>query len=153
MKSSRLIVLITSLTLAVTGLGALRAAEPASDIKSVAIQNLTSWNIAFNEGGLDDIAEVSELYTRDAVLTTPSGWAETDAEGIRDFWKTLYGIGFNTHTIDVREVTGDDELIIVTSRWEALRSPENDMLFEGRMISILEKQSDGRWRTAYQRWN
>lgn len=153
MKSSRLVVLITSLTLAVTGHGAVRATESASEIKNVAIQNLASWNIAFNEGGLDDIDEVSELYTDDAVLMTPSGWAEINNEGIRGFWKTLYDIGFNAHAIEVSEVLGDDKQIIVTSRWEALRSPENDMIFEGRMVSVLEKQSDGRWRTAYQRWN
>ncbi|MCS3903804.1 ketosteroid isomerase-like protein [Methylohalomonas lacus] len=152
MKSSRLILLVTSLMLAVTGHGA-RAAETASDIEYIAVQNLASWNIAFNEGGLDQFDEVSTLYTEDAVLMTPSGQAETTTAGIRNFWKTLYDIGFNAHTLDISEVQGDDNSIIVTSRWEALRSPENDMIFEGRMISVLERQSDGRWRTTYQRWN
>ncbi len=152
MKSSRLILLVTSLMLAVTGHGA-RAAETTSDIEYVAVQNLASWNIAFNEGGLDQFDEVSALYAEDAVLMTPSGQAETTTAGIRNFWKTLYDIGFNAHTLDVSEVQGDDNSIIVTSRWQALRSPEDDTIFEGRMISVLERQSDGRWRTTYQRWN
>ncbi len=152
MKSSRLIILVTTLVLAVAGHGA-RAVETTSDIEHVAVQNLASWNIAFNEGGLDQFDEVSALYTEDAVLMTPSGQAETTTAGIRKFWKTLYDIGFNAHTLDVSEVQGDDNSIIVTSRWEALRSPENDMIFEGNMISVLERQPDGRWRTTYQRWN
>lgn len=152
MKSSRLIILLTGLILAVTGHGA-RAVETSSDIEQVAVQNLASWNIAFNEGGLDQFDEVSALYTEDAVLMTPSGQAETTTAGILKFWKTLYDIGFNAHTIDISEVQGDDNSIIVTSRWEALRAPENDLIFEGSMISVLEKQSDGRWRTTYQRWN
>lgn len=153
MKSSRLIVLITSLALGMAGLGA-RAEPTASDIaaedmRHIGIQNLVSWNIAFNHGGLDDYAD---LYTEDAVLVTSAGEIARGQE-IQDFWKTVYGVGINTHALDVTAVEGRDDQIIVTSHWEALRSPENDVIFEGRMINVLEKQSDGRWRTAYQSWN
>ena len=153
MKSSRLIVLITSLAMGIVGLGA--RAEPtasdiaAADMQHVAVQNLASWNIAFNGGGLDDYAD---LYTEDAVLMTPYG-EMISGGAIQDFWKTVYGVGFNTHALDVTAVEGRDDQIVVTSRWEALRAPENDLMFEGRMISVLEKQSDGRWKTSYQRWN
>jgi len=153
MKSSRLIVLLTSLAVASVGMGA-RAEPTASDIadaetRNIAIQTLASWNIAFNGGGLDDYAD---LYTEDAVVMTPAGEIATGAE-IQDFWKMIYGVGINTHALDVTTIDGNDGQIVVTSRWEALRSPENDVIFEGRMISVLEQQSDGRWRTAYQRWN
>jgi len=148
MKSSRLIVLIIGLALVATGLGA-RAEQDSSEIRHIAIQNLMSWNIAFNGGGLDDYAD---LYTEDAVLMTPSGEIATGAE-IQDFWRTIYEIGIHSQALDVTAVEGDTGQIIVTSRWEALRAPEDDVVFEGRLVSVLEKQSDGRWRTAYQRWN
>ncbi len=153
MKSSRLTIAITCLAVALAGLGA--RAETTSteigdqeDIRNVAIQNLASWNIAFNAGGLD---KVNDLYTEDAIVMTPYGEA-VSGEGIRDFWHTVYGVGINTHALDVTAIEGSGDQLVVTSHWEAIRSPENDVVFEGRMTSVLEKQSDGRWRTTYQRW-
>lgn len=153
MKSTRTIVLLTSLAVATIGIGA-RAEPTATDIRQdeirhVAVQNLASWNIAFNAGGLD---KYGDLYTEDAVLMTPAGVMETGS-GIQNFWKTVYGVGINTHALDVTAVEGDAGQIVVTSRWEALRAPENDVIFEGRMTNVLEKQSDGSWKTSYQRWN
>lgn len=153
MKTIRTIVLLTGLAVATAGVGA-RAESTADDIRQdevrhVAVQNLASWNIAFNEGGLDDYAD---LYTEDAVLMTPYGEIES-GQGIQDFWKTVYGVGMNTHALEVQAVDGADDQIVVTSRWEALRAPENNVIFEGRMLNVLEKQSDGSWKTVYQRWN
>ncbi len=153
MKSSRLFITVISLAVVLAGAGA--RAETTSrdigdrDVQHVAIQNLTSWNIAFNAGGLDDY---NELYAEDAVVMTPYGEA-VSGEGIRDFWRTVYGVGINTHALDVTAVDGSGDQIIITSHWEALRSPENDVIFEGRMTNVLEKQSDGRWKTTYQSWN
>lgn len=152
MKSSRLTITITSLAVVLAGLGA-RAETTSREIaeqaaKEVAIQNLASWNIAFNAGGLD---QINDLYAEDAIVVTPYG-EPVSREGIRDFWHTVYGVGINTHALDVTAVEGSDDQVVVTSQWEALRSPENNVVFEGRMTSVLEKQSDGRWRTTYQRW-
>lgn len=152
MKSSRLTITITCLTVVLAGLGA-RAETTSREIaeqaaKEVAIQNLASWNIAFNAGGLD---QINDLYAEDAIVVTPYG-EPVSREGIRDFWHTVYGVGINTHALDVTAVEGSDDQVVVTSQWEALRSPENNVVFEGRMTSVLEKQSDGRWRTTYQRW-
>lgn len=148
MKSTRMIVLLTGLFVAIGGQGA-RAAESAEEIKHIAIQTLASWNIAFNHGGLDDYGD---LYAEDAVLLTPAGEFKSD-KGIQEFWKTVYQVGINSQALDVTAVQGDGDQIVVTSRWEALRSPENDVVFEGRMVNVLEKQSDGQWKTIYQRWN
>lgn len=152
MKTSRLIVLTGSLLVATAGHGA-RADQSPGAVQNTAVQNLASWNIAFNEGGLDLIDEITTLYTDDAVLVTPSGRAETSSEGIRDFWQVLYEIGFNTHALDVTAVQGNGNQIIVTSNWEALRSPQNDTVFEGRMTTVLEQQADGRYKTSYQSWH
>lgn len=152
MKSSRLTIAITSLAVVLAGLGA-RAETTSTEIgnqdaKEVAIQNLASWNVAFNAGGLD---QVNDLYTEDAIVMTPYG-EPVSGEGIRDFWHTVYGVGINTHALDVTAVEASDDQVVVTSHWEAVRAPENDVMFEGRTTSVLEKQSDGRWRTTYQRW-
>lgn len=151
MKNLTMIVaLLTSLSLGLTGIGARAEESSEANIRTAAINSLQTWNEAFNNGNLD---EVNDLYTSDAVLLMPNGESATTAEGIREFWNTLYGIGFNAHGIEVVSVEGNGDTVIIAGDWSALRAPENDMLFEGKLVSVLERQANGVWKTTFQRWN
>lgn len=150
MKSTRLIVLITSLTLVVAGLGA-RAEESArqarDDINTIAIDSLKRWNTAFNEG---DLEQVANQYSPDAVVMTSAGPA-TDREAISRYWQAVRDTGFNAHGINITGIETNGDQIVVTSNWEAVRSPD-EIVFEGDLVSILDRQPDGSWKLSYQSW-
>jgi ketosteroid isomerase-like protein len=147
MKFTRLIVLLAGLAAAFSGHGA--RAEVTEEVQKLTLERLQTWNIAFNNAALDNI---DDLYTRDAVLMTPSGETATGTD-IAEFWRTVSDIGFYAHGIDVVGIEGSDDLVIIAGNWSALRAPENETVFTGNMVNVLERQTDGSWKVSFQSWN
>lgn len=148
MKISRLIVLFASLAAAFAGHGA--RAEVTEEVRKMTLEKLQIWNIAFNNAALDNI---DDLYTRDAVVMTPSG-VPASGPDIAEFWKTVsQEVGFHAHGIDVLSIEGSDDLVIIAGQWAALRAPENETVFTGNMVNVLERQTDGNWKVSFQSWN
>lgn len=147
MKFTRLIVLLAGLTAAFSGHGA--RAEVTEEVQRLTLDRLQTWNIAFNNAAMDNI---DDLYTRDAVLMTPSGETAT-GPAIEEFWQMVSDTGFYAHGIDVLGIEGNADMVIIAGQWAALRAPENETVFTGNMVNVLERQLDGSWKVSFQSWN
>lgn len=148
MKFLRLVVLSAGFAAAFAGHGA--RAEVTEEVRKMTLEQLQVWNVAFNNAALDNI---DDLYTRDAVLITPSG-EPASGPAITEFWKTVSEeVGFYAHGIDVLSVEGRDDLVVIAGKWAALRAPENETVFTGNMVNVLERQLDGNWKVSFQSWN
>ena len=129
------------LALAVT-LGLPVAAFAASTDEQV-VAAYAAWDQAFNTG---DASKVAAFYTDDAVFLPPTHDVVEGPAGVEKFFAGLFGNGVTGHKLELIEVTGDDdEMVVAAAKWSAQGKDAsgNPATFGGVATQVFEKQPDG----------
>ena len=129
------------LALAVT-LGLPVAAFAASTDEQV-VAAYAAWDQAFNTG---DASKVAAFYTDDAVFLPPTHDVVEGPAGVEKFFAGLFGNGVTGHKLELIEVTGDDdEMVVAAAKWSAHGKDASGApaTFGGVATHVFERESDG----------
>lgn len=146
MKISKYLMYITFLIFASTSLSA--RSDSASEIE---LLNSTMAK-SFGKG---DIAQMVDLYTRDAVMLPPSSEILSNQEDIKRYWDGLRKIGVYDYSIYAVNHDIEGNVAYATALWEARRKTANGnvITMDGNISNVYEKQDDGSWKIRLQSWN
>lgn len=126
------------------------AALANTDDSDVAIKaNLLSWAYAFNTG---NAAAISELYTDDAVIMPPTDETVINKPSIQQYWEEALPGELKNFRIDPVKLTIEGDTAYEASIWSATRI-DNNRSVGGNVMTVMERQADGRWKTRLQSWN
>ncbi len=115
----------------------------------VAYENLERWQIALRRG---DVAQVSDLYTENAVVLHSDEHLTGNAGELESFIGDLMGKGFENAQFVLVDVHGDGNVVVATAHW-SLHPRTGRAPVDGTLINVFEKQLDGNWKTRLQSWN
>jgi ketosteroid isomerase-like protein len=120
--------------------------------KSIIEASNIEWNKAFNAG---DVTGLVAFYSEGAVLSPGNGTALVGRVEIGNLFKSFIDAGVNSHTLEILEVGGADNMIFQVTRWGAKGADANGAVtaFGGITTSILEKNDDGQWLVKSHVWN
>ena len=131
------------------------AANTEADV--AAIRVLTERWIAAVEAG--DVDGVLSLYTDDAVRLPPDGPAFSGKEAFEEYFSGA----FEQFSFEVVwPVEGTEEIVVARgwayhlSEYAMLVTPKEDgetMEENGKVLEIIQRQSDGSWKLAREIWN
>ena len=125
---------------------------PESEINRIVKNANDRWNAAFNRG---DAAAVAELYTADGTVLPHTHAVIKGSAAIADFWAGMISAGVKDHGIELLDAQDAGDLAYSNGKWWANGSGDNGQAqrFEGTIVTILRKQSDGSWKTCLHTWN
>lgn len=123
-------------------------AQPPENIRD-ALQNANDgWNSAFNSGNADAVAA---LYTPDAVVLPSTHAFVRGTIAINDFWKELISAGVRNHGIELVDAVAAGDIAYATGKWSA--EGGETQRYEGSIVTIFRRESDGSWRVCVHIWN
>lgn len=111
-----------------------------------------AWNKAFNN---KDINALVEQYSSSAVLSPGNGEVLRGHEEITALFKSFIDGGVNSHSLEVINAEGSDDVIYQIAKWSA-SGPEVDGIkptFGGITTSVLNKTAEGKWVIKSHIWN
>jgi uncharacterized protein (TIGR02246 family) len=110
------------------------------------------WNAAFNSG---DAGAVAALYTADGTVLPHTHAVVKGAAAIADFWAGLISAGVKDHGIKLLDAQDAGDLAYSSGKWWATGTGDDGIAqrFEGTIVTILRRQSDGSWKTCLHTWN
>lgn len=123
-------------------LGVPAAAFAASTDEQV-VAAYAAWDQAFNTG---DASKVAAFYTDDAVFLPPTHDVVEGPAGVEKFFAGLFGNGVTGHKLELIEVTGDDdEMVVAAAKWSAHGKDASGApaTFGGVATHVFERESDG----------
>ena len=105
------------------------------------------WNETFNSGDSDALAT---LYADNASLSPGNGHKQ-----IAELFKSYIDNGVNNHSIETIETYRDDNQIVQLGRWQAdgVNDKQEIISFGGILMTVLEKNAAGEWKTRSHIWN
>lgn len=123
-------------------------ADTAADIEAVNASIVKD----FNAG---KIANMTNLYTKDAIMLPPSSEILSSPAAISKYWTDLKDVGVNEYSLYLVDLKVDGNVAYTTSLWEANRkvAGNDDITMDGNISSVFEKQKDGSWKIKLQSWN
>lgn len=106
----------------------------------------------FNAG---KIADMTSMYTSDAVMLPPSSEILSSPAAISKYWSDLKDVGVNEYSLYLVDLKVEGNVAYTTSLWEASRkvAGNDDITMDGNISSVFEKQKDGSWKIKLQSWN
>lgn len=101
------------------------------------------------------IADMTSLYTKDAVMLPPSSEILSSPAAISKYWSDLKDVGVKEYSLYLVDLKVDGNVAYATSLWEASRkvAGNDDITMDGNVSSVFEKQKDGSWKIKLQSWN
>jgi uncharacterized protein (TIGR02246 family) len=102
-----------------------------------------AWDQAFNTG---DAAKVAAFYTDDAVFLPPTHDVVEGPAAVEKFFAGLFGNGVTGHKLELIEVTGaDDDMVVAAAKWSASGKDATGAptTFGGVATHVFERESDG----------
>jgi uncharacterized protein (TIGR02246 family) len=118
------------------------------NLKSIVESANAEWNKALNRGNVKMLAS---LYTENATVSAGNGETLAGRNEIEALFKSFVENGVHNHTLEIVEIGGSDNIIYQVSKWNA-NGPESSS-FGGITMSVLEKNSDGKWHINSHVWN
>jgi uncharacterized protein (TIGR02246 family) len=124
----------------------------AQDIRASVEAGNAKWDAAFNK---KDAAGLTALYTADAKLLPPAKVVVSGSGEIEKFWKGIFEAGFADHKIEIVDLKAEGNVAYQASRWTATGPAAGGTraTYTGSLISVLEKQADGSWKSRAHTWN
>lgn len=146
MKCINYLTFIAILIITSTGLSA--RADFSPDIEA-----LNSALVEKFEAG--EIAEMAELYAQDAVMLPPSSEILNSPEAIKRYWNNLRQTGVYDYSIYEVEHNIVGDVAYATALWEARKkiADGRELVVDGNISNVYEKQRDGSWKIRLQSWN
>ena len=126
--------------LGVAALPAVAGAASAQDEVTAAYQ---AWDAAFATG---DAKQIAAFYTEDAIFLPPTHDVMNGPAGVEKFFSGLLASGVTGHKLEVIEVDGDDDdMIVAAAKWSAQGKDASGApaTFGGVATHVFEKQADG----------
>lgn len=110
------------------------------------------WNETFNSGDSDALAN---LYADNASLSPGNGQILIGHKQIAELFKSFIDNGVKNHSIETIETYRDDHQIVQLARWQAdgVNDKQETISFGGIMMTVLEKNAAGEWKTRSHIWN
>lgn len=110
------------------------------------------WNATFNSGDSDALAR---LYAENASLSPGNGQILVGRKKIAELFKSFIDNGVKNHSIETVEVYRDNNQIVQLGRWQAngLNDKQEAISFGGVLMTVLEQDSEGQWKTRSHIWN
>ncbi|MCC7411716.1 MAG: nuclear transport factor 2 family protein [Gammaproteobacteria bacterium] len=131
--------------------GEVPAADGMEDIRAVVEANQAAWREALNAS---DVEGLVDTYSADAVLMPPTDETLADAASIRRYLRTLAASGLKHNGVDLYEIRREGDTVYAAGVWSATRPAAGGAeLIGGNIVTVFERQSDGRWKTRLQTWN
>jgi uncharacterized protein (TIGR02246 family) len=131
---------------------AVSQAVPAQVARSEIEAINEKWDDAFNS---NDAAALAALYTVDAKLLPSTTAIISGKDDIQKFWEKVFQRGFGDHQIDIIDLRSSGNWVYQVSHW-TVTGPRNNgerVRYEGKLVSVLEKQPDGTWKARLHIWN
>ncbi|MEJ1157991.1 YybH family protein [Prosthecomicrobium sp. N25] len=143
----RIVLMATALAV---GLGTSLA--HAQDIRATIEAGNAKWDAAFNK---KDAAGIAALYAADAKLLPPAKVVVSGPAEIEKFFKSILEGGFADHKIEIVDLKVEGNLAYQAGRWTATGPAQGGTraTYTGSLISVLEKQADGSWKSRAHTWN
>ncbi|RWM21791.1 MAG: SgcJ/EcaC family oxidoreductase [Mesorhizobium sp.] len=123
-------------------------AQPTENIREVLQKANDGWNSAFNSGNADAVAA---LYTPDAVVLPSTHAFVRGTSAIKDFWKELISAGVRNHGIELVDAVAAGDIAYATGKWSA--EGGETQRYEGSIVTIFRRETDGSWRVCLHTWN
>ncbi|TIP71135.1 MAG: SgcJ/EcaC family oxidoreductase [Mesorhizobium sp.] len=123
-------------------------AQPTENIRDVLQKANDGWNSAFNSGNADAVAA---LYTPDAVVLPSTHSFVRGTGAIKDFWKELISAGVGNHGIELVDAVAAGDIAYATGKWSA--EGGETQRYEGSIVTIFRRETDGSWRVCLHTWN
>ena len=108
---------------------------------------------AFNEG---DAAGIAKPFTEDAYLMAPDFPTKRGQKAIQEYYQTIFdeyetelGSGYEDVKVDGDMAYGRGFAKV----WLTPKSGGEKIYSESKYLNILERQSDGTWKTTHDIWN
>ncbi len=121
-----------------------------TDNAELAIQaNLLSWMYAYNTGNAEALAE---LYTEDAIVMPPSDETIISKDAIKSYWNAELSGELSAITIDPVRIKIEGDTAYQAAIWTA-KIKETGESVGGNVLTVLERQPDGTWKTKLHSWN
>ncbi|ESZ19633.1 MULTISPECIES: YybH family protein [unclassified Mesorhizobium] len=123
-------------------------AQPTENIRDVLQKANDGWNSAFNSGNADAVAA---HYTPDAVVLPSTLAFIRGTSAIKDFWKELISAGVGNHGIELVDAVAAGDIAYATGKWSA--EGGETQRYEGSIVTIFRRETDGSWRVCLHTWN
>lgn len=124
---------------------------PVEDIRAIVEANHARWRAALNAG---DVDAALSTYSPDAVLMPPTDETLAGHEAIGAFLDAFAETGLQHNGVDLLEVRRAGDTVYAAGVWSARRATgAGRELIGGNIVTILERQADGSWKTRLQTWN
>lgn len=103
----------------------------------------------------NDTGKLMTLYSDDAVLSPPSSEIISGKSNISAYLDTLKKIGVKEYSISNIDMNVQGDVAYTTELWEAtgVDANGNNIILEGNISNVIEKQENGSWKIKYQNWN
>ncbi len=126
------------------------AVNSADEEAITAIQaNALSWAYAYNTG---NVSELNELYTEDAIIMPPNDTTVVLKGAIENYWQESLNGEMSEFFVHPVEIKVEGNTAYQASVWSA-RDTKSGAMIGGNTVTVLERQTDGRWKTKLQSWN
>lgn len=145
MKNFKYIFLISILSLSST----FAAPIPAASLEEVS----AIWVSSFDNGKTDSM---KSLYTENAMAFPPSSEILEGPVAISAYLEGLRKVvGFDEYSISNVDSLIQGDTAYTTALWEAIRveADGNEIVLDGNITNVLERQADGNWKIKFQSWN
>ncbi len=126
-------------------------AAGAEDIRDVVEANHAAWQAALNQRNVDGLLQT---YSADAVLMPPTDDTLAGHGAIGAYLAQLAASGVEHNGIDIYDLQRAGDTVYAAGVWSAtVPGSDGPQLIGGNMVSVLERQADGSWKTRLQTWN
>lgn len=111
-----------------------------------------TWNKTFNSA---DSAALANLYAEDATLSPGNGAVLNGRKEIAGLFQSFFDNGVHNHQIKVINTYAQGDQVVQLSHWQAdgADAEGNKVTFGGILISVLEKNNEGKWVVRSHVWN
>jgi len=110
------------------------------------------WASNFDNG---NTAGLVTLYTKDAMVFPPSSEILEGRLAITTYLDGLREVGFTKYSISNVDMQVKGDIAYSTELWEAIRigTDGKEIILDGNITNVLERQNDGSWKIKLQSWN
>lgn len=145
MKNFKYMFLISILSLS----SAFAASSPAASLEEMS----ALWVSSFDNGKTESL---ESLYTENAMAFPPSSEILEGPIAISAYLESLRKVvGFDEYSISNVDSQIKGNTAYTTALWEAIRvdADGSEIVLDGNITNVLERQADGSWKIKFQRWN
>lgn len=102
-----------------------------------------------------NLRAVAALDTDNAIVLPPTHAVVKGTAAIRHFWQGLITAGFKNHGIEMIDAEAEGGLAFAIGKWWANGPGEGGKVqrFEGIVVTVMRRQTDGSWKACLHSWN